>query len=162
MSGLNRSPDHSRRAHKMSRRFHHMVNHTLEPLEPRHLFSTYLVYNDNDSSFAPQPGSLRQVILDANANPGQDTITFALGTIGVRHVIPLVDQLPIITGPLIIDGLSQGGEGYVGAPLIRLTCSNGPIDHRSFGCYFQNVGNNSVTGISFPAFDTCVVFDNSG
>src|SRR6185503_9371561 len=34
--------------------------------------TTFVVTNKNDSG----PGSLRQAILDANANPGADTITF--------------------------------------------------------------------------------------
>ena len=32
-------------------------------------------------------GSLRQAILDANANPGADTITFAIGAIGSQQTI---------------------------------------------------------------------------
>ena len=139
-----------------------MINQALEPLEPRKLFSTYLVSNDGDSILIPPAGSLRQAILSANANPGQDTITFALGPTGAPHVIALVGELPIVTGSLIIDGLSQGGAGYIGKPLIRLTCTNAPPDHRAFGLYFQNVGNNTVTGIAFTAFDTCVEFDNAG
>src|SRR5579884_3711203 len=41
-----------------------------ESLEPRVLLSTYLVTTTADGG----PGSLRQAILDADANPGADTI----------------------------------------------------------------------------------------
>src|SRR4051812_6577269 len=44
----------------------------LEPLEDRTVLSTFTVLNLNDSG----SGSLRQAVLDANANPGS-TIDFA-------------------------------------------------------------------------------------
>src|SRR5262249_17608199 len=55
----------------------------LEQLEDRQLPSTYLVTNTNDAG----DGSLRQAILDANANPGPDTIAFAIGS-GVQTITP--------------------------------------------------------------------------
>src|SRR5216683_691943 len=45
----------------------------LETLEDRTVLSTFTVYNLADSG----SGSLRQAILDANANPGADRIRFA-------------------------------------------------------------------------------------
>jgi polyvinyl alcohol dehydrogenase (cytochrome) len=50
----------------------------LETLEDRTLLSTFTVMNLNDSG----PGSLRQAIMDANANPGADSIDFTPGLHG--------------------------------------------------------------------------------
>lgn len=65
-------------------------------------------------------GSLRQAILDANANPGPDTITFAIGDPGSQQTIQPTSALPTITDPVTIDGWSQGGAGHTGPPLIEL------------------------------------------
>ncbi len=54
------------------------------------------------------PGSLRQAILDANANPGTDTITFNIPGAGPHTIAPLT-ALPEITDPVIIDGTTQPG-----------------------------------------------------
>ncbi|MBK8990035.1 MAG: carboxypeptidase regulatory-like domain-containing protein [Chloroflexi bacterium] len=78
--------------------------------------TTYTVTTTADSG----PGSLRQAILDANANPGADTITFAIGAPGSQQTIQPTTALPTITGPVTIDGWSQGGSGYTGPPLIEL------------------------------------------
>lgn len=64
-------------------------------------------------------GSLRQAILDANANAGADRILFNISGGGVK-TINLLTALPEITGTVTIDGFSQGGTGYSGPPLIRL------------------------------------------
>src|SRR5262245_55377105 len=46
------------------------------------------------------PGSFRQAILDANANPGTDTIAFNIPGAGV-HTIMLAFFLPTILDPVI-------------------------------------------------------------
>src|SRR5262249_52650568 len=51
----------------------------LEALEGRALPSTFTVLNLEDSG----PGSLRQAVLDANADPGPDVIDFAPGVTGI-------------------------------------------------------------------------------
>ncbi len=48
---------------------------------------------------ASGPGSLRQAIIDANANPGHDTIGF-----GITGAIVLTDALPVISDDLTIAG----------------------------------------------------------
>jgi len=53
-------------------------------------------------------GSLRQAILDANASPGADSITFAIPGAGV-HTIALASDLPALTETVSIDGYSQPG-----------------------------------------------------
>lgn len=68
----------------------------------------FSVTNTNDSG----AGSLRQAILDANANGNPadiDTISFNISGSGV-HTISLSTSLPSITEPLAIDGFTQSGS----------------------------------------------------
>src|SRR5438132_474984 len=66
------------------------------------LASTFTVTNTNDSG----AGSLRQAILDANANAGADTIAFNIPSSGVQTITPAT-PLPAITDPVTIDGYTQ-------------------------------------------------------
>ncbi len=54
-------------------------------------------------------GTLRQAILDANANPGLDTINFNILGSGVQTIAP-TNALPAITNAVFIDGFSQPGS----------------------------------------------------
>ena len=75
-----------------------------EPLEDRVLLAAFVVTSAQDNG----PGTLRQAILDANADGGADTIDFDIAGAGV-HTISLTSQLPAITDPVTIDGYSQPG-----------------------------------------------------
>ncbi|MBI4916303.1 MAG: right-handed parallel beta-helix repeat-containing protein [Acidobacteria bacterium] len=79
------------------------------PLPP----TIFLVTNTLDSG----PGSLRQCILDANANPGLDEIHFAIPGAGVQSISP-ASALPTITDPVRLDATTQ--PGYAATPLIRV------------------------------------------
>src|SRR5437870_4363699 len=74
---------------------------------------TLTVTNTLDSG----SGSLRQAILDANANLGPDLITFQIPGPGTQMIVPL-SALPAITDPVSIDGSTQ--PGFAGTPLIEL------------------------------------------
>ena len=74
--------------------------------------ATYTVTVTTDAG----PGSLRQAILDANANAGPDTIEFNI-SIPPFTIAPLT-TLPTITDPVVIDGTTQ--TGYAGVPVIEL------------------------------------------
>ncbi len=87
---------------------------SLERLEERCLLSTFTVTTTADSG----PGSLRQAILDANANPGPDVIEFNIPTsdpgftasrpVGSQWwVIELASPLPTITDSVEIRGFTQ-------------------------------------------------------
>ncbi|MBX9783461.1 MAG: T9SS type A sorting domain-containing protein [Chitinophagaceae bacterium] len=77
--------------------------------------ATYTVTNTNDAGI----GSLRQAIIDANANAGPDIIVFNIPDLGLAGqyfegaasaryaVIRLTDDLPVITGSVLIDGFTQ-------------------------------------------------------
>jgi CSLREA domain-containing protein len=68
------------------------------------LAATFTVTNTNDSG----AGSLRQAILNANANAGADLINFNIAGSGVQTIAPS-SQLPAITESVIIDGYTQSG-----------------------------------------------------
>jgi hypothetical protein len=72
---------------------------------PVALSSTFTVTNTNDSG----PGSLRQAILDANANSGPDTIAFEIPGSGV-HTIVVGSNLDPITDTVTLDGYTQAGS----------------------------------------------------
>ena len=94
-------------------------------------------------------GSLRQAILDANASPGADTITFAIGAPGSQQSIQPTAALPTITGPVTIDGWSQGGAGSTGPPLIEL---NGALAGSSGGGLTITSGDSTVRGLVINGF----------
>jgi|GEM_PF-1858711 len=67
--------------------------------------TTFSVTNTNTSG----PGSFVQALLDSNANPGHDTISFNIPGAG-PHVFSNITAQIQITSPLTIDGLSQSGS----------------------------------------------------
>ena len=125
-----------------------------------HAAAMFVVTNTNDSG----AGSLNQAILDANANPGADLITFNIGS-GAKTITPTT-LLPTITDPVVIDGTTQ--PGFSGSPLIEITATNVPsfpnrgilnitagnttvrslvINHfRDFGIALVTAGGNHVEG----------------
>lgn len=68
--------------------------------------ATYTVTNTSDSG----AGSLRQAIIDANANVGADTIDFNIAGAGPHTITVGATELPEITGPTIVDGTTQSGS----------------------------------------------------
>ncbi|MBI3949375.1 MAG: HYR domain-containing protein [Acidobacteria bacterium] len=101
------------------------------------------VTNTNDSGF----GSLRQKILDANANPGVDTICFNIPGAG-PHTINLISALPTITNPVVIDGTTQ--PGFAGTPLIELNGAS--AGSSTDGLVIITAGNSTVRGLVINRF----------
>lgn len=100
-----RNPGSARRATRFS---------LLESLENRAFFSmTYTVTTPADSGL----GSLRQAVLNANQNPGVDTIRFNIAPSGPQ-IIGLLSPLPKLTDAVTIDATTE--PGYTGQPLIQL------------------------------------------
>jgi parallel beta-helix repeat protein len=91
---------------------------------------TYTVINTNDSG----PGSLRQAIIDANTNPGPDTIAFDIPLSDPGYsssnawLIQPSSLLPSLTGgSTTIDGSTQTtnqGDTNTGGPEVQLDGSN--------------------------------------
>src|SRR5438552_4740005 len=78
-------------------------------------------------------GSLRQAILDANANAGSDTIRFAIPGAGAHTIAVTSGPLPVISDPVVVDGTTQAG--FAGTPLIRV----------------DNATGNAITGLNVTA-----------
>ena len=85
----------------------------LEELEDRSTPALFSVTNALDIGL----GSLRQAILDANANVGTDAIAFNIAGSGVQ-TISLASALPTITEAVTIDATTQ--TGWINAPIIEL------------------------------------------
>ena len=107
------------------------------------LFASFAVTNANDAG----AGSLRQAILSANATPGLDTVTFAIGT-GAKTIAPL-SALPSVTDPLVINAATQ--PGYAGRPLIELTGRSLPAGNNTTGLTIH-AGGSTVRGLVINRF----------
>ncbi|TXG77805.1 hypothetical protein E6P97_00905 [Patescibacteria group bacterium] len=108
------------------------------------LAATYTVTNTNDSG----AGSFRQAVLDANANDGADTVTFAIPGAG-PHTINTLSSIPVYDGDLIIDGLSQSGSACTPAAVTPAVVINYqyPTDT---SLYLQTSGEPvEVRGLAF-------------
>jgi hypothetical protein len=104
--------------------------------------NTYTVTTNADSG----AGSLRQAILDANANPGTDTIAFNIVGSGVHTIAP-ASALAKLTSPVTIDGYTQPGaspntnppeQGLNSVLRIEIDCTNA-------GTYCLVIGADDVT-----------------
>lgn len=119
-----------------------------ETMERRVLLNAaFFVTNANDSG----SGSLRQAILNSNADSGDNTIAFEIGS-GAK-TINLKSSLPTITQPVGILGGSQPGFGNGAAPLIQIngatagTGANGfTIDTAAGGTAISNFCINRFSG----------------
>lgn len=129
--------------------------------------ATFQVTNTADSG----GGSLRQAILDANANPGPDTITFNIPGSGVHTIAPS-SPLPTISDSVTIDGYTQPGASAntlaVGSDAVlqielsgasakspaglNISASNSTIRglvinrFNFYGIYLQTNGGNVIAG----------------
>ncbi len=144
----------------------------LERLDDRTLLSTFTVVNTGDNGGVnPAPGAgtgtLRQAIVDVDAdpNPGVDTIAFDIGS-GVQTIEP-ASPLPTITQPVIIDGYTEPGagpntmnpeSGDNAALMIELSGVNDPT---APGLNIS-AGNSTVQGLVINQFQTAINITGSG
>ena len=94
----------------------------------QHTLATYTVNSLADSG----PGSLRQAIIDANANGGVDSIEFT-----VAGTINLSSGLPVISEQVTIDGSTA--PGYAGDPVVNLDGTGVSAN----GLHFDSGADNS-------------------
>jgi hypothetical protein len=100
-------------------------------------------------------GSLRQAILDANANAGADVINFSIGT--GQQTIVLATALPVITDPVTIDATTQ--PGFAGVPLIEVQ----PDRTLVFDGFKITSGNSVLRGLVINRFrGHAVVLETGG
>jgi uncharacterized repeat protein (TIGR01451 family)/CSLREA domain-containing protein len=91
--------------------------------QPAAVTATFTVNSSddhNDGTCNAGDCTLREAINAANANPGTDTIGFAIGS-GAQTITP-ASALPTISGTVTIDGTTQ--PGFAGVPLIELNGTN--------------------------------------
>ena len=106
--------------------------------------STFSVTNTNDSG----AGSLRTAISSANSNPGADSISFAIPGSGTQTITPL-SPLPVITGPVTIDGTTQN-LGSATPPIELDGSSAGP----GVKALSVSGGNSIVRGLVINRFQS--------
>jgi hypothetical protein len=122
---------------------------------------TYTVTSTADSG----AGTLRQAILDANANPGADTIAFGILGSGVQ-TITLATPLPPITEAVTVDGYTQAGSSTNTNPagqglntVLRIEIDGTAAPGRCFDVQAQNV---TIRGLAINGFTQGAVDGNSG
>jgi len=116
--------------------------------------------NTNDSG----AGSLRQAILDANANAGPDTIAFDIPGAGVHTITPL-SALPPVSETVTIDGYTQPGSSVNTDPIATNAVILIEIDGSSAapanGIQFVSHDGSLLRGVAINRF-TAGVMINGG
>ncbi|MEN3333031.1 MAG: hypothetical protein V7641_2396 [Blastocatellia bacterium] len=109
--------------------------------------STFTVTNTNDQG----PGSLRQAMLDANANAGADTINFQIPGSGVPTIAPL-SPLPDINEAITIDGTTQSaGRVELNGAQVQFP-NDEPAPYTPIGLRVRG-GNSTLRGLVINRFD---------
>jgi hypothetical protein len=104
------------------------------------------------------PGSFRQAIIDANANPNgttPDVIDFNISPGGVQIIRPQ-SALPNVTDPVVIDGTSQ--PGFTVTPIIELDGSHAGV---ADGLVIS-AGGSTVEGMAIGNFSSTGIYLASG
>ncbi|MBE7514816.1 MAG: PD40 domain-containing protein [Anaerolineales bacterium] len=115
--------------------------------------ATFTVTNTYDSG----PGTLRQAIIDANANGGADVINFGIIT-GTCHsslvcMITLLTPLPAITGQTTLNGTTQSGTSCSAAPKIQIMAGNATVADAAALSFTSTANNSTVAGLSISGFN---------
>ena len=98
-------------------------------------------------------GSLRQAILDANANPGPDTIIFQLGA-GARIAYTNTAPMPAITDPVTLNGFNPDGS--------RTELDGAGADINNPAGFAINAGSSTVRGFVINRFGTGILLRTNG
>jgi hypothetical protein len=125
----------------------------LEALEDRTVLTTFPVTTLADAG----AGSLRQAILDANATPGDDTITFEVtGTISLVSALPNLSSNIDIQGP----GARSLTVSASGGPYSVLAITSGATVILS-GLTLSNAGATGLVNNGNLTVNNCTIRDNN-
>jgi hypothetical protein len=118
---------------------------------------------DNNNNSSPTAGSLRKAIIDANNNPGPDTIDFNIPGSGV-HKITVTAALPVISDPVVIDGYTQPGS--VQNSLVNNNNAQLMIEITSTGAVINGIvisaGSSTLKGLMITGFAKPNSFGGTG
>jgi len=124
----------------------------IESLEDRMAPAVFTVSNNGDAG----TGSLRQAIINANSNPGLDTIRFSTSSIPLLngYQISLQSSLPVISSPVIING-SQitflGSPFNFNRPMVEIIGTN--AGNTSEGIHLNaGASGSSIRGLVINRF----------
>jgi hypothetical protein len=123
---------------------------------------TFTVTNTNDSG----AGSLRQAILDANANPGPDIIAFAIPGLGVHTITPAT-ALPQISDGATLDGYTQPGTSVntdpIGTNAVLLILIDGSANSNDTGLSVgASAGGTTIRGLAFINWSRAIDLSGPG
>lgn len=96
--------------------------------------------------------SLREAINAANAAAGSDTIAFTIAGAGVKTISP-TSALPALTGPVIIDGLTQPGATCAAWPPTLLIVLSGAMAGPSIPGLQVTTSASTVRGLAVNGWD---------
>jgi hypothetical protein len=118
---------------------------------------------DNGNNSSPTAGSLRKAIIDANNNPGPDTIDFNIPGAGV-HTITVPTALPGITDPVTLDGYTQPNTVQNSLPIsdnaqlfIQITAGAGVTQGLTI-----SAGSSTIRGLIITGFTKANGFGGYG
>jgi hypothetical protein len=135
--------------------------------------ATITVNSTDDSNIRNAVLTLREAILVANGTlnfatltvaeqaqingtvgtgADRDTIAFNIGAIGSQQLIQTLSALPQISDRVVIDGLSQGGIGYNGLPLVEISGPGISIVGLDI-----TAGNSIVRGLAINKFELAAI-----
>jgi hypothetical protein len=110
------------------------------------------------------PGSLRQAVLDTDAHPGNDLITFDIPGGGV-HTIQPFSSLPALTDTVTVDGYSQPGSAPNTLPAADNAVINIVVDGQgqaTHGLVLSGVSGCVVDGLSIVGMGNGSTGDDAG
>jgi len=113
-------------------------------------------------------GSLREAIINANANPGNNSIHFAIGSGCGPHVITLASGLPLVSSNLSIKGYTQPGAsandldiGDDATICVVLQAATSSVQH-ALHVGATSSATLSVSGVAFSGFADSAIYLNGG